>query len=100
RTVLIEDGVLRGYLQDSLNARLMKMPLTGNGRRESFAHMTMPRMTNTSMLAGSRDPKEIIRSVKKGLYATNFGGGQVDITNGQFVFSIAETYMLDAVTGA
>jgi len=95
RTVLIEDGVLRGYLQDSLNARLMKMPLTGNGRRESFAHMTMPRMTNTYMLAGSHDPKEIIRSVKKGLYATNFGGGQVDITNGKFVFSAAEAYLIE-----
>jgi TldD protein len=95
RTVLIEDGVLRGYLQDSLNARLMKMPLTGNARRESFAHMTMPRMTNTYMLAGSHDPQEIIRSVKKGLYATNFGGGQVDITNGKFVFSTAEAYMIE-----
>jgi TldD protein len=95
RTVLIEDGVLRGYLQDSLNARLMKMPLTGNARRESFAHMTMPRMTNTYMLAGSHDPQEIIRSVKKGLYATNFGGGQVDITNGKFVFSAAEAYMIE-----
>jgi TldD protein len=95
RTVLIEDGVLRGYLQDTLNARLMKMPLTGNARRESFAHMTMPRMTNTYMLAGSHDPKEIIRSVKKGLYATNFGGGQVDITNGKFVFSAAEAYMIE-----
>jgi TldD protein len=95
RTVLIEDGVLRGYLQDSLNARLMKMPLTGNARRESFAHMTMPRMTNTYMLAGSHDPQEIIRSVKKGLYATNFGGGQVDITNGKFVFSTAEAYLIE-----
>jgi TldD protein len=95
RNVLIEDGVLRGYLQDSLNARLMKMPLTGNARRESFAHLTMPRMTNTYMLAGSHDPKEIIRSVKKGLYATNFGGGQVDITNGKFVFSAAEAYMIE-----
>jgi TldD protein len=95
RTVLIEDGVLRGYLQDSLNARLMKMPLTGNARRESFAHMTMPRMTNTYMLAGPHDPQEIIRSVKKGLYATNFGGGQVDITNGKFVFSTAEAYLIE-----
>ena len=95
RNVLIEDGVLRGYLQDSLNARLMKMPLTGNGRRESFAHITMPRMTNTYMLAGSRDPKEIIASVKKGLYATNFGGGQVDITSGKFVFSAAEAYLIE-----
>jgi TldD protein len=95
RNVLIEDGVLRGYMQDSLNARLMKMPLTGNARRESFAHMTMPRMTNTYMLAGNDDPAEIIRSVKKGLYATNFGGGQVDITNGKFVFSAAEAYMIE-----
>ena len=95
RTVLIEDGVLRGYLQDSLNARLMKMPVTGNGRRESFAHLTLPRMTNTYMLAGTRDPQEIIRSVDKGLYAVNFGGGQVDITNGKFVFSAAEAYMIE-----
>jgi TldD protein len=95
RNVLIEDGVLRGYLQDSLNARLMKMPVTGNGRRESFAHLTLPRMTNTYMLAGSRDPKEIIASVKKGLYATNFGGGQVDITSGKFVFSTAEAYLIE-----
>ena len=95
RNVLIEDGVLRGYLQDSLNARLMKMPLTGNARRESFAHLTMPRMTNTYMLAGSHDPKEIIRSVKKGLYATNFGGGQVDITSGKFTFSASEAYLIE-----
>jgi len=95
RNVLIEDGVLRGYMQDSLNARLMKMPLTGNARRESFAHMTMPRMTNTYMLAGHHDPAEIIKSVKKGLYATNFGGGQVDITNGKFVFSAAEAYLIE-----
>ena len=95
RNVLIENGVLRGYMQDSLNARLMKMPLTGNARRESFAHMTMPRMTNTYMLAGNDDPAEIIKSVKKGLYATNFGGGQVDITNGKFVFSAAEAYMIE-----
>jgi TldD protein len=95
RTVLIEDGVLRGYMQDSLNARLMKMPVTGNGRRESFAHMTMPRMTNTYMLAGTRDPREIIKSVDKGLYAVNFGGGQVDITNGKFVFSASEAYMVE-----
>ena len=95
RNVLIEDGVLRGYLQDSLNARLMKMPLTGNARRESFAHVTMPRMTNTYMLAGSHDPAEIISSVPKGLYATNFGGGQVDITNGKFVFSAAEAYLIE-----
>jgi TldD protein len=95
RNVLIEDGVLRGYMQDSLNARLMKMPVTGNARRESFAHMTMPRMTNTYMLAGSHDPAEIIKSVPKGLYATNFGGGQVDITNGKFVFSAAEAFMIE-----
>jgi TldD protein len=95
RTVLIEDGVLRGYMQDSLNARLMKMPLTGNARRESFAHLTMPRMTNTYMLAGSHDPREILKSVKKGIYASNFGGGQVDITNGKFVFSAAEAYMIE-----
>ncbi len=95
RTVLIEDGVLRGYMQDSLNARLMKMPLTGNARRESFAHITLPRMTNTYMLAGSHDPREIIASVRKGLYATNFGGGQVDITNGKFVFSAAEAYLIE-----
>ena len=95
RTMLIEDGVLRGYMQDSLNARLMKMPLTGNARRESFAHITMPRMTNTYMLAGTHDPQEIIRSVKKGLYAVNFGGGQVDITNGKFVFSAAEAYLIE-----
>ena len=95
RTVLIEDGVLRTYMQDSLNARLMKMPLTGNARRESFAHLTLPRMTNTYMLAGSHDPAAIIASVKKGLYATNFGGGQVDITNGKFVFSAAEAYLIE-----
>jgi TldD protein len=95
RNVLIEDGVLRGYLQDSLNARLMKMPLTGNARRESFAHVTMPRMTNTYMLAGSHDPAEIIKSVPKGLYASNFGGGQVDITSGKFVFSAAEAYLIE-----
>jgi TldD protein len=95
RTVLIEDGVLRGYMQDSLNARLMKMPVTGNARRESFAHTIMPRMTNTYMLAGARDPKEIIASVKKGLYAVNFGGGQVDITNGKFVFSCTEAYLIE-----
>jgi TldD protein len=95
RNVLIEDGVLRGYLQDSLNARLMKMPLTGNARRESFAHVTMPRMTNTYMLAGAHDPAEIIASVPRGIYATNFGGGQVDITNGKFVFSAAEAYLIE-----
>jgi len=95
RTVLIEDGILRGYMQDSLNARLMKMPVTGNGRRESFAHLTLPRMTNTYMLAGKRDPQEIIASVDKGLYAVNFGGGQVDITTGKFVFSATEAYTIE-----
>jgi TldD protein len=95
RTVLIEDGILRTYMQDSMNARLMKMPLTGNGRRESFAHLTLPRMTNTYMLAGPHDPKEIIASVDKGLYAVNFSGGQVDITNGKFVFSAAEAYWIE-----
>jgi TldD protein len=95
RTVLIENGVLRGYLQDRLNARLMGMPLTGNGRRESYAHIPMPRMTNTFMLPGAFDPEEIIRSVKHGLYAVNFGGGQVDITNGKFVFSASEAYMIE-----
>ena len=93
--VLIEDGILKGYLQDSLNARLMKTAVTGNGRRESFAHLPMPRMTNTYMLAGRDDPQEIIASVKKGLYAVNFGGGQVDITNGKFVFSASEAYMIE-----
>ena len=95
RNVLIEDGILRGYMQDSLNARLMKTPVTGNGRRESFAHLPMPRMTNTYMLAGDKEPEEIVRSVKKGLYAVNFGGGQVDITNGKFVFSTSEAYMIE-----
>ncbi|SDX95995.1 metalloprotease TldD [Nitrosomonas sp. Nm33] len=94
-TVLIENGVLKGYLQDSLNARLMKQPLTGNGRRESFAHIPMPRMTNTYMLNGDKNPEEIIASVKHGLYAANFGGGQVDITSGKFVFSAAEAYMIE-----
>jgi len=89
KTVLIEDGILKGYLQDTLNARLMGVAPTGNGRRESYAHMPLPRMTNTYMLPGIRDPKEIIASVEKGLYAVNFGGGQVDITNGKFVFSRA-----------
>jgi TldD protein len=95
RNVLIEDGILKGYMQDSMNARLMKMPVTGNGRRESFAHLPMPRMTNTYMLAGNVAPQEIIASVKKGLYAVNFGGGQVDITNGKFVFSTSEAYMIE-----
>lgn len=95
KTVLIENGILRGYIQDSLNARLMGMPLTGNARRESYAHIPMPRMTNTYMHNGDKDPAEIIKSVKKGLYAANFGGGQVDITSGKFVFSAAEAYMIE-----
>ena len=95
RTVLIEDGILRCYMQDRLNAGLMKADPTGNGRRESFAHLPMPRMTNTIMLAGPHDPAEIIASVKHGLYAANFGGGQVDITSGTFVFSAAEAYMIE-----
>lgn len=95
RTVLIEDGILKGYLQDSLNARLMGVAPTGNGRRESFAHLPLPRMTNTMMLNGDRSPEEIIRSVKKGLYAKNFGGGQVDITSGKFVFSTSEAYLIE-----
>jgi TldD protein len=95
RTVLIEDGILVGYLQDSLNARLMGMVPTGNGRRESFAHLPMPRMTNTMMMNGEHDPQEIIKSVKKGIYAANFGGGQVDITSGKFVFSTAEAYLIE-----
>jgi TldD protein len=94
-TTLIEDGILKGYIQDTLNARLMQMPVTGNARRESFAHLPMPRMTNTYMLAGDKDPREIIESVKNGLYAVNFGGGQVDITNGKFVFSASEAYMIE-----
>ncbi len=95
RTVLIEDGILRGYMQDSLNARLIGVAPTGNGRRESFAHLPLPRMTNTMMLAGDHDPQEIIASVKKGIYAANFGGGQVDITSGKFVFSMSEAYMIE-----
>jgi TldD protein len=95
RTTLIENGVLKGYIQDSLNARLMNMPLTGNGRRESFAHIPMPRMTNTYMLNGDKNPQEILASVKRGLYAVNFGGGQVDITSGKFVFSAAEAFMIE-----
>ena len=94
-TTLIEDGVLVGYMQDTLNARLMGMAPTGNGRRESFAHLVMPRMTNTYMLAGSHDPQEMIASVKKGLYAVNFGGGQVDITSGKYVFSATEAYLIE-----
>lgn len=95
RTVLIEDGILKGYMQDRMNARLMGMAPTGNGRRESFAHLPMPRMTNTCMMNGHHDPKEIIASVKRGLYAVNFGGGQVDITNGKFVFSASEAWMIE-----
>jgi TldD protein len=95
RTVLIEDGVLRGYMQDRLNARLTGVPSTGNGRRESYAHLPMPRMTNTYMLEGERSPDEIIASVDKGLYAVNFGGGQVDITSGKFVFSASEAYLIE-----
>ncbi|MEZ5984079.1 MAG: metallopeptidase TldD-related protein, partial [Parvularculaceae bacterium] len=92
RTVLIEDGILKGYMQDRLNARLMGMAATGNGRRESYAHNPMPRMTNTFMLAGEHNPEEIIRSVKDGIYAVNFSGGQVDITSGKFVFNCTEAY--------
>ena len=95
RTVLIENGILKGYLQDSLNARLMGVGPTGNGRRESFAHLPLPRMTNTMMLAGAHDPQEIIASVDKGIYAANFGGGQVDITSGKFVFSMSEAYLIE-----
>ncbi|MEP6656404.1 MAG: metalloprotease TldD [Betaproteobacteria bacterium] len=95
RTVLIEDGILEGYMQDRLNASLMNVTPTGNGRRESFAHLPMPRMTNTVMLAGNHDPAEIIASVKSGLYAVNFGGGSVDITSGKFVFSAAEAWKIE-----
>ena len=95
RTVLIEDGILRGYMQDSLNARLMGVKSTGNGRRESYAHVPMPRMTNTYMLAGTTPKEEIIASIRRGLYATNFGGGQVDITSGKFVFSASEAYWVE-----
>ncbi len=95
RTVLIEDGILTGYMQDRMNARLMGMKPTGNGRRQSYAHAPMPRMTNTVMLAGDKDPAEILASVDNGLYAVNFGGGQVDITNGKFVFSCTEAYKIE-----
>jgi TldD protein len=95
RTVLIEDGILKGYMQDRMNARLMGMKSTGNGRRESFAHAPMPRMRNTYMLAGPHEPEEILRSVKKGVYAVSFGGGQVDITSGKFVFSCTEAYLIE-----
>jgi TldD protein len=95
RTVLIESGRLAGYIQDKLNARLMGMQPTGNGRRQSFAHVPMPRMTNTYMLPGPHAPEEILASVKKGIYARNFGGGQVDITSGKFVFSASEAYLIE-----
>ena len=95
RNVLIEDGILKAYIQDSMNARLMGVAPTGNGRRESYAHVPMPRMTNTYMLAGDKDPGEIVASIKKGLYATNFGGGQVDITSGKFVFSASQAYWVE-----
>jgi TldD protein len=95
RTVLVENGILRGYLQDRLNARLMGVTPTGNGRRESYAHMPMPRMTNTFMLGGESDHQDIIASVDSGLYAVSFGGGQVDITNGKFVFSASEAYLIE-----
>jgi TldD protein len=94
-TTLIEDGILAGYMQDTHNARLMGVAPTGNGRRESFAHLVMPRMTNTYMLAGQDDPEDMIRSVKRGLYAVNFGGGQVDITSGKYVFSATEAYLIE-----
>lgn len=93
--VLIEDGILKGYIQDSMNARLMGVAPTGNGRRESYAHLPMPRMTNTYMLGGDKDPQEIVASIKRGLYASNFGGGQVDITSGKFVFSASEAYWVE-----
>ena len=95
QTVLIENGILKGYMQDKLNASLMGHTPTGNGRRESYAHLPMPRMTNTYMMAGEQDPEEIITSVDKGLYAVNFGGGQVDITSGKFVFSTSEAYLIE-----
>ncbi|MBK6615437.1 metalloprotease TldD [Ottowia sp.] len=95
RNVLIEDGILKGYIQDTMNARLMKVKPTGNGRRESYAHIPMPRMTNTYMLGGDKDPREIVASIQRGLYATNFGGGQVDITSGKFVFSASEAFWVE-----
>jgi TldD protein len=95
RTVLIEDGILKGYIQDAMNARLMKVKPTGNGRRESYAHVPMPRMTNTYMLSGDKSKDEIVASIKRGLYATNFGGGQVDITSGKFVFSASEAFWVE-----
>ncbi len=95
KTVLIEDGILKGYMQDRMNARLMGVAATGNGRRQSYAHMPIPRMTNTIMMGGDKEPEEILKSVKKGLYATQFGGGQVDITSGKFVFSCTEAYLIE-----
>jgi TldD protein len=95
RTVLIEDGVLKGYMQDKLNARLMGVSTTGNGRRQSYAHLPLPRMTNTFLMPGAHSPEEIIESVEKGVYAVNFGGGQVDITSGRFVFSATEAYLIE-----
>ena len=100
RNVLIEDGILKGYMQDRQNARLMNVEATGNGRRESFAHSPMPRMTNTFMESGEIDPDEIVESVKKGIYAVNFGGGQVDITSGKFVFAASEAYLVENVGSA
>ncbi|MBV8122911.1 MAG: metalloprotease TldD, partial [Paucibacter sp.] len=95
RNVLIEDGILKGYIQDAMNARLMKVSPTGNGRRESYAHVPMPRMTNTYMLGGDKTAEEIVASIDRGLYATNFGGGQVDITSGKFVFSASEAFWVE-----
>jgi TldD protein len=95
RNVLIENGVLRGYLQDRLSSSVMHTHSTGSGRRESYAHIPMPRMTNTFMMAGQSDPQDIIRSVPKGIYCVNFGGGQVDITSGNFVFSASESYLIE-----
>jgi TldD protein len=95
QTVLIEKGILTGYLQDKLSSKLMKTPVTGNGRRQSFDHIPLPRMTNTFMMAGESDPQDIIKSVRKGLYAVHFGGGQVDITSGKFVFSASEAYLIE-----
>jgi TldD protein len=95
QTILIEKGVLQGYLQDRLSAKLMNAPLTGNGRRQGYNHVPMPRMTNTFMMSGDSTPDEIIRSVRKGLYAVHFGGGQVDITSGKFVFSASEAYLIE-----
>ena len=95
RNVLIEDGILTGYMQDRMNARLMGVAPTGNGRRQSYAHHPMPRMTNTVMLGGEAAPEEIIASVENGIYAVNFGGGQVDITNGKFVFAASEAYLIE-----